>query len=113
LWVKPAPVHALAAIGAAVLGDEKAALLAAQALAEEGRLQAPFSELVNDSLIVTVFEDSAYGVQAVNGGVEILRSSGVKCRLVAKGIATHPEKCAKLVEVGARIFPDVNAALRV
>jgi len=112
LWIKPAPVHALAAIGAAVSGDEKASLIGAHVLLEEGRLQLPFSELVNETLNVTVFEDSASGVQAVKRGVEILRAAGAECRLMAKGIATHPEKCVNLEKVGARVFPDVNAALR-
>jgi len=112
LWVKPAPVHALAAIGAAVSGDEKAGLLGAHALVEEGRLQTPFSELVNETLNVTVFEDSAHSVQAVERGVEILRDAGAECRFAGRGIATHPEKCANLEKVGASVFPDVNAALR-
>ena len=103
LWIKPAPLHALAAIGAAVSGDEKASLLGAYALVEEGRLQPPFSELVNETLNVTVFEDSASGVHAVKRGVEILRIAGVACRLVVKGIATHPEKCANLEKVGAAL----------
>ena len=111
LWVKPAPLHALAAIGAAVSGDEKAGLLGAQALVQEGRLQTPFSELMSDTLNVTVFEDSARGVLGAMRGVEILRACGAECRLLAKGIATHPEKCANLEKVGARVFADVDAAL--
>ena len=112
LWVKPAPIHALAAMGAAISGDEKAGLLGAHALVEEGRLRTPFTELVDETLNVTVFEDSAHSVQAVERGVEILRAAGAECRFAARGIATYPEKCANLEKVGASVFPDVNAALR-
>ena len=112
LWIKPAPVHALAAIGAAVTSDEKASLIGAYALLEEGQLQYPFSDLVSETLNVTVFEDSVSGVQAVKLGVDILRDAGAECHFVAKGIATHPEKCMNLEKEGACVFPDVNAALR-
>ena len=112
LWVKPAPIHALAVIGAALCGDEKAGLLGAHALWEEGRLQDPFAEVADQGISVTVFEDSACGVQAVERGAEMLRAAGADCRLTSKGIATHPEKCANLEKVGASVFPDVNAALR-
>ena len=112
LWVKPAPIHALAAMGAAISGDEKAGLLGAHALWEEGRLQDPFAEVADQGISVTVFEDSACGVQAVERGAEMLRAAGADCRLTSKGIATHPEKCANLEKVGASVFPEVNAALR-
>jgi hypothetical protein len=112
MCVKPAPIHALAAIGAALCGDEKSGLLGAHALVEEGRLQAPFAEVVDQGISVTVFEDSAGGVQAVERGAEMLRAAGAECRFAARGIATHPEKCANLEKVGASVFPDVNAALR-
>ncbi len=112
LWVKPAPIHALAVIGAALCGDEKAGLLGAHALWEEGRLQDPFAEVADQGISVTVFEDSACGVQAVERGAEMLRAAGADCRLTSKGIATHPEKRANLEKVGASVFPDVNAALR-
>ena len=111
LWIKPAPLHALAAIGAAVSGDEKTSLIGAHALVEEGRLQSPFLDLANEILNVTVFEDSPSGVQSTKLGLDILRAAGVKCHLVAKGISVHPEKCKNLKKVGARVFPDVNVAI--
>jgi hypothetical protein len=109
--IKPSAVHALAAVGAAVSGDEEASLIGAYALVEEGRLQQPFSDLANATLNVTVFEDSITGVKATQRGMEMLQAYGSKCQLTAKGIGVHPEKCAKLDKVGARVFPDVNAAL--
>lgn len=110
-WIKPSPIHALAAIGAAVSGDEKTSLIGAHALVEEGIIQVPFLDFANDMLNVTVFEDSASGVQSTKLGLDILRDAGVKCQLVSKGIGVHPEKSKNLKKVGARVFADVNAAL--
>src|SRR5207247_631529 len=47
-YVKPSPVHALAAIGAAVSGSECAALDAAAELIETGALTGPLADLRGD-----------------------------------------------------------------
>lgn len=108
--VKPSPVQALAAIGAAWSRDEAAALHAAWAWSASAELQSPLREL--DGVTVHVFEDSAGGIRAVAQAVASLRDAGraVACR--PYGIASPGSpKAAALARTDARLFPDIDAAL--
>lgn len=108
--VKPSPVQALAAIGAAWSGQEAAALEAAWALHRHGALRAPLAELPAAS--VHVFEDSVGGIQAVREAVKVLRDYGCALALCEHGITPlSGAKAAAMAEAGVATWRTVNAAL--
>ncbi len=110
-YIKPSPVQALAAIGAAISGDERAALWAAAALAEDGRLEDPLASLRGQHVSVTVFEDATGGIRAVQTAVRLLREAGLDVHPRAIGVSSHPDKRAALAPLAERVVDDVNAGL--
>ena len=110
-YVKPSPVQALAAVGAAISGDEPASLLAAAALAEDGRLEGPLADLRGQRVDVTVFEDAAGGIRATQAAVRLLQGAGLDVRARAIGVSPHPDKRAALTTVAEQVVDDVNAGL--
>lgn len=111
-YVKPSPVHALAAIGAALSGREAEAIEAAYALAEEGVLQAPFEALRGQRLDVFVFEDASGGVRAATCAAELLRSACIATHLWVVGILPPGgPKRAALAPLCTLVAEDVNSAL--
>ncbi|NDJ74893.1 MAG: hypothetical protein GYB65_01425 [Chloroflexi bacterium] len=112
-YIKPAPVQALAAIGAAASGTEMSALLAAADLFEHARLSSPLTELRGEALHVTVFEDSTGGIRAVRSAVGLLRQVGLKTSFRAVGVSPHPEKRAALAPVADDVVDDINAGLEL
>ncbi len=110
-YVKPSPVHALAAIAAAASGSEAAALESAADLAESGRLTGPLAGLAGTPARVVVFEDSAGGILAARRAAGMLQAAGAPVTVEAVGISTHAAKHGPLAEVSDRIAGDINAAL--
>ena len=110
-YIKPSPVQALAAIGAAVSGDEHASLLAAAAFYEDGSLEGPLANLREGSTRVVICEDSPGGVQAGHRAADLLQSAGLAVTFEGIGISPHAEKRAALGEVAAHVVDDINAAL--
>lgn len=111
-YVKPSPVHALAAIGAALSGHEAQAVEAAYALAEEGVVLAPFEALRGQRLDVFVFEDAVGGVRAATRAAELLRSACIAVNLWVVGVLPPggPKRVA-LAPLCALVAEDVNSAL--
>jgi hypothetical protein len=114
-YLKPSPVQALAAIGAALLGaeGEAQALRAAATLAEEHLLLAPFTALQGDEPTrVIVFEDTERGAHAVLQAVELLNAAGcaVEAQVVAV-VAPGGVKAQALAPLSALVVADVNAAI--
>jgi hypothetical protein len=70
--IKPCPVQALAAVGAAWSGQETVALEAALALHRDGELRPPLTDL--KSVTLHVFEDTTGGLEAAERGVEELQA---------------------------------------
>ncbi len=110
-YVKPSPVQALAAIGAAATGEESAALCAAAELVERGALTGPLAALREGSTRVIVFEDTINGVRATRQAVDRLRAAGLDATCEAVGVSPHPDKRAALAEVADHVVDDVNAGL--
>lgn len=104
-YIKPSPVQALAAIGAAAGGDEIQALQAAAALFERGERLEPLASL--NGVRVVVFEDSTGGIRAMQQAAALLPDVTV----TAYGIAPEASKRAALATVSDRVFDDVNQAL--
>ncbi|MFZ5918199.1 MAG: hypothetical protein ACOYZ7_14755 [Chloroflexota bacterium] len=108
--VKPSPVQALAAMGAAWSGQEAAALEAALALCRDGSLHPPLSDL--GGVRVHVFEDTPGGLEAVAHAVEALRGAGLTVERRPYGIAAAGGiKAAALAACGAPVYPSINEAL--
>lgn len=110
-FIKPSPVQALAAIGAALSGAEAASLRAAYALAEGGECIAPLDALAGEGAHVVVFEDSVSGIHAVQDAAALLNSVGMDVTFEAVGIAPEGIKRDALDGVTGRIAADVNAGL--
>lgn len=110
-YIKPSPVQALAAIGAAACGDEIQALQAAATFYEQGRLAAPLATL--NEVYITVFEDSVGGIQATHAAVERLQHTGLALHLQAIGVAPEASKQAALARVSDHVVPDVNTGLQL
>ncbi|MBN2003552.1 MAG: hypothetical protein JXA21_09375 [Anaerolineae bacterium] len=108
--VKPSPVQALAAIGAAFAGQEASALKAAWALRQNNSLMPPLSGL--DAATVHVFEDSGGGLQAVKHAIEQLNAAGKNIHYRPYGIT--PETGAKATvmdKLGVQTYPTINDAI--
>jgi len=108
--VKPSPVQALAAIGAAWSGQEAAALKAALTLHRDGELCPPLADL--GLVTIHVFEDTTGGLVAVEGAVEALQAANVIVTWQPYGIApVDGPKAAAMAAQGVLIHPSVNEAI--
>lgn len=108
--VKPSPVQALAAIGAAMHGQERAALFAAHILATQNKLYPPLAEVAGQA--VHVFEDSASSLRAVTQAVALLNAHGLEVTLTRHGIARPGSvKHAALSAIADVVHPSINDAL--
>ena len=109
--VKPSPVQALAAIGAALeRGDTLPALLGAERLFFKG--DASFYHGL-PPLEVHIFEDAAGGVRAVRQACALLVKAGLEVTVLAWGISANVDKVATLRQAGADIYSDVNQAINI
>jgi hypothetical protein len=109
--VKPSPVQALAAIGAASSGQEGASLRAAIALHRDGILNQPLARV--GPATIHVFEDTVGGLAAVERAVDALRGAGLRVSYVPYGIVVDGPKAASMAERGVTTYPSVNEALSV
>jgi hypothetical protein len=108
--IKPSPVQALAAIGAARSGRERDALEAAWALHRGGELLQPLADM--GPVTVHVFEDEMGGLQGIETGIALLQAAGVDAAWRAYGIAPGGSpKAAALAARGVPIFSSVNEAI--
>lgn len=110
-YLKPSPVHGLAAIGAALGGSESEALLAAAAGRGDSSAPVwppPLNALRGREGRVIVFEDSAAGIRGVRRAAALL-GSGWQC--VGIGIAGGGPKADALAQVADRIFPSIDDAI--
>ena len=111
-YLKPSPVHALAAIGLAIGGDAYRALdVAVRFAAQRGKESLrPF---LSDErpLQIAVIEDSASGINAGRSAVDLLRVAGISAAFYPYGVRTTREKNALLDRAGAIAVASVNDAL--
>ncbi len=110
-YIKPSPVQALAAIGAAISGQEAPALVSALAFYETGELTEPLSLLAEGSTQVIVFEDSTGGIRATRRAVEALRRAGLPVTVEGVGIAAESSKKQALSEVTAHVVETIDEAV--
>ena len=108
--VKPSPVQAMAAIGAAHSGREFEAIKAALAVERDNHLRWPLTACAGQ--VVHVFDDSPSSLRAVTKAVAHLNQLGLGLTLTRHGIA--PEGSPKQATLGAIadvVHPDINAGL--
>jgi hypothetical protein len=108
---KPAPIQALAAIGAATTHEEANALLAAHALVSRRELIGPLAKLKDRVLSVWIVEDGILGLQATHGAINLLKQNGFDIHAHAIGIAAGGPKAEALAPLGEIVLPDVNMAI--
>ena len=103
-FLKPSPVQALAAIGAALTGNEWASLQAACDWHESGQLTGPLAELPH-SFNVTIVEDTLGGVRSVMAAGKILGDTGLDLNIKAFGLTSGSiAKAAAFEQVGMPYF---------
>ncbi|MBN1121732.1 MAG: hypothetical protein JXJ17_11690 [Anaerolineae bacterium] len=110
-YIKPSPVQALAAIGAAISGQEAPAMVSALAFYEMGELTEPLSRLAEGSTRIVVFEDSTGGIRATQRAGEALRQAGLPVMVEGVGIATESSKKKALSEMTSRVVESINEAV--
>ncbi|MEW6578285.1 MAG: hypothetical protein AB1435_03725 [Chloroflexota bacterium] len=110
-YLKPSPVQALTAMGAAVAGAETDALRAAAALVERGEIGGPLAALRDGATRVVVCEDAAGGIRAVRSAASLLQRAGLDVSVVAIGVSPNADKRAALALVADHLVDDVNAGL--
>ena len=104
--LKPSPVQALAAIGAALTGDEWPALQAACDWHETGQLKGVLAELPR-SFSVTIVEDTLGGIRSVWAAGEILQDAGLDVIVRAFGMTSgSAAKSAAFESAGVPHCPD-------
>ena len=110
---KPAPIQALAAIGAAITHEEANSLLAAHALMSRGELIGPLANLraIKSGIHVWIVEDGILGMQATHGAIDLLKHHGLAVQAHAIGIAAGGPKADALAPLSEIVLPDVNAAI--
>lgn len=108
-FLKPAPVHALAALRLAIGDPLEAALKAAAALVLDGRADSAWQALVGAQ--VHAFEDGVAGLDSARVAQDILGQIGVPMQVRLFGIAENSPKRQSLESVGATVFPTLAAAL--
>jgi phosphoglycolate phosphatase-like HAD superfamily hydrolase len=110
-YLKPNPVHSLAAFAFALGAGEGVALEAARTFVEEGKLVLPLDQLKEGGADVVVFEDSPTGVIGTQSAVDLLRRACLDIRLAFMGVAAGGEKRAALESLGAEVFTTTDKAL--
>lgn len=108
-FLKPSPVHALAAIQRAIGLPRIKALESAASFALDGKVSPYWLKLHGSEVIV--LEDSFKGILSMSRADKLLKQSSIAIHFRPIGIATNEYKKEALRSVGAVIFSDVNQAL--
>jgi len=102
--IKPSPVHALAAVIAAVTGDEWLAVQSAVDWYQTGQLKGIFTQLpVSFELIV--IEDTLGGIRSTQSAGEILKRAGIEVEIHLFGLTSgNPQKMDAFKNAGVPHF---------
>lgn len=106
--VKPNPTHALAAILGSLHLEKTKSLR--QSLTDPVQWPREISELLHGGTI-TVFEDTPGGLASVINAGKVLKNAGIVVEIRALGVTKEKTKMIALESQGAKVFPDINAAL--
>jgi phosphoglycolate phosphatase-like HAD superfamily hydrolase len=108
-FLKPSPVHGLAALAMAQLGDQEQALVAAHTTHSGGPHEA-FERLRNAQ--VYVFEDSVKGLRSAALARDRLATHGIEIDVIPLGVSPGGPKRERLRAYGAEVYSDISEALR-
>ncbi len=108
-FLKPSPVHALAALRCA-LGDDLLDALERAAEVERGKASRSHWAMF-DGAQVLVFEDAVKGLQSVRAAKQVLARLGVVISVQYVGIARDPIKREALIREGAMVYSSLEEAL--
>ncbi len=110
--LKPSPVQAFAAIGAALSGEEIPALRAAYTFHRHGELHPPLT--LSTPTVIHLFEDNPSNIRAVAEAVAQLRRAGLPLCYRAYGIASPGDlKAAIMAAQGVPSFASTDEAVTV
>jgi hypothetical protein len=110
-YLKPSPVHSLAALVFAMGEGDNAALEAARTFVEEGKLLPPIERFREEPTEIAIFEDSPTGVIGTQSAVDLLKRKQLDIRVFLYGVAAGGEKRAVLESLGAEVFATTDEAL--
>ncbi len=108
-YIKPSPVHTLAALLQARGISKKEALNSAANLAHKNLIDKVWQKLHGTNLFV--FEDTTTGIKSALAAIELLKRNDIQVNLTLVGIATSKQKRASLLNAGAQLHPDLGHAL--
>ena len=108
-FLKPSPVHALAALLRAIGTPAMDALQAAAQLVQEGERN-PVWKALNGAQVYA-FEDTRAGLNSVQSGYELLADIGIEIKLTLWGITTSKMKTVALINTGALVHDQISTAL--
>jgi hypothetical protein len=106
--IKPSPVHALGAIGAALSKNLLESIEAGWNLIN--CIPTTFYDSFPE-LDIHIFEDSPTGIIGTKKAVDLLDIQQIPVHLTKWGISSDPNKIKELENLGAHIVPSVNEAL--
>lgn len=109
-FLKPDPVHALAALQLALGAGPEQAAERAYRLSRLGEAHGSWHRL--DGGRMSVFEDTRGGLLSVQAAGRLLAEAGIRVETNLIGIATSEIKVRALQTCGAWVYPDLAQALR-
>ncbi len=108
ILMKPSPVHALAAIVAALTGNEWTGLQSAGDWYETGQLKGAFTDFPR-AFELYVVEDTLGGIRSTQAAGEILRQNGFDVTVHALGLTSgSASKVDAFTQAGVRYFENWN-----
>jgi hypothetical protein len=108
-YLKPSPVHTLAAMRRALGDTVEIAVERAAALSQGGQADEGWLRLEGATLIA--FDDAAKGIRSAAAAQQVLEQRGIRVEMRKIGVSPHPAKARALHEAGARLYPDATSAL--
>ncbi|MGB8213312.1 MAG: hypothetical protein WCE68_07110 [Anaerolineales bacterium] len=108
-FVKPSPVHALAALRMSLGEGQETALSHAADLVETRKAGTDWQRL--DGAQVCIFEDTPGGIKSLQAAQETLNKAGIQIKTKYFGIAQKPVKMQALRANTAQVFPSLVEAL--
>ena len=111
IFLKPSPVHALAALCMALGDAQETALTQAVELVRSGQPGSAWWRL--EGAQAYVFEDSPGGIKSLKTAQAVLDAVGIHIETCNLGIASNPAKIRTLRDHGAQVFHSLGEALNL
>ena len=106
-YYKPHPIHALAAMQAAVGQPIKESMNLALDLIKGGQSKVDDWKVLSGATLF-VIEDSKGGLESVKSACQLLGDIGIPIELYLIGVSTQEDKIKSLLEITDQIYADIN-----